>query len=171
LRTFGLRGTVKPMILRMRAALPLICWLAACSSDGPEEWLAGRWAVDLQACDEAWLTFSGDGSWSNQLAKGRWSADGRRLTLSLTHERSPLFSADWRAAERPMCHTETVERVSADELRTRWEDGSSHRLVRCTPTAPRLPMRGCVGDCERVTPFDPRPWNAGPPAATRTCSR
>jgi len=150
----------------------LICSLAACAPEPPaREWLAGRWAVDGQACGEAWLIFTADGRWSNARMKGRWSADGRRLTLALTDELSGLPNLRWRPVADAPCHTESVERVSADALDSRWEDGSSHRLSRCMPTAVRLPMQACIGDCARVTPFDPRPWNAGPPAATRTCSR
>jgi hypothetical protein len=156
----------------MRAALPLICWLAACSSDIPGgEWLAGRWAVDGQSCDEAWLIFTADGYWSDYLSKGRWSADGRRLTLTLTHVRAGSADGRWPPVAPALCHTGSIERIGADALNSRWEDGSSHRLSRCTPMAVRLPMRACLGDCARVTPFDPRPWDPGPPAATRTCSR
>jgi hypothetical protein len=167
LRRFGLGDNVAGMA-GLRALFLMAGWLTACSPDsGPRHWAVGRWAVDDQPCDEAWLTYAGDGSWSDRFTTGRWTSQGSRLTLRLTHTRRQPFSASWSPLETPICHTEIVQRRSDSELVTLWEDGTRHRLTRCAASV--LPTVACVGDCARVTPFDPRGWASSEPAAKRSC--
>jgi hypothetical protein len=49
----------------MRALFLIFCCLAlnSCTDKGPD-WLEGRWAVDRQECNEAWLTYRNDGTCS-----------------------------------------------------------------------------------------------------------
>src|SRR4051812_25046884 len=156
----------------MRALFPLICCVGLGSSSNGQssDWLEGRWAVDGESCDAAWLTYRADGTWSDFLNRGTWRREGLNLGTSMTHDAPQLPGYEARPVAHPLCHRERLERIGEDELRTTWEDDSFHRLVRCHPTEITYPHTGCLGDCERVTPFDPHPWNTGPPDATRLCS-
>jgi hypothetical protein len=143
----------------------LVGWLAACSPHAERQhWAVGRWAVDDHPCDESWLTYAGDGTWSDRFASGRWTSQASQLTRKLTHTRARPFSASWSPLETPICHTEIVKRRSDSELLTLWEDGTRHRLRRCAASA-GPPTTACVGDCARVTPFDPGGWYSSEPAA------
>jgi hypothetical protein len=93
---------------------------------------------------------------------------GSALTLVHTHVSSGRRFNRNAPVTRVICHTEQVERVGSDELRTRWEDGTVHRLVRCPTVEP--PRQACLGDCAPVTGFEPQPRNLGPEAATRACT-
>jgi hypothetical protein len=157
----------------MRPLPLLICCavLTSCGEERSGDWLEGRWAVDRQACDSAWLTYRRDGTWGDYLQQGRWRRDGLNLRTSVTQVLVALPRRHFRAIDHSLCHSERLQRVGDDEVRTTWEDGTTHRLIRCRPTEITFPHPACLGDCERVTPFDESPWNTGPPAATRFCSR
>ena len=156
----------------MRQLILLICWAAlnCCDEPQPSDWLEGRWAVDGQACDAAWLTYRRDGTWSDEWHQGTWARDGSSLRTSLTGQ-----VADWPhrgtllRLRHPLCHVERLQRIGDDELRTTWEDNTVHQLRRCHPTEMADPHAGCLGDCDALTPYDSTGWNIAPPAATRHC--
>jgi hypothetical protein len=155
----------------VRQFILLVCCavLNCCDESQPSDWLEGRWAVDGQACNAAWLTYRGDGTWSDEGQEGSWVRDGMSLRTSFTRYGEVWPHHRVHPVQRPLCHTERLQRIGEGELRTTWEDNTTHRLIRCHPTQIIYPHIGCLGDCDRVTPYDPSPWNIAPPAATRHC--
>ena len=155
----------------MRPLFLFLCCgaLNSCGEAQPDDWLEGRWAVDGQTCDAAWLTYRSDGTWSDERREGRWERDGLNLRTSFTGWSETWPHRHVNAVQHTLCHTERLQRLGDDELRSTWEDDTTHRLRRCHPVEITYPHRGCLADCDRVTPYDPSPWNEGPPAATRSC--
>lgn len=155
----------------MKLLLPklLLVSLASCAPEAPpveQSALVGRWAVDGESCDGAWLSYRGDGSWGTDHNGGEWTLKGNRLTLRLLNWGQMQRGAVTKV-EPALCHTELIEWRGADSAVTRWEDGTVHQLSRCD--ARKRPLISCLGDCSAVTPFDEHGWSERPPAATREC--
>jgi hypothetical protein len=143
-----------------------LTWLASCSPDSESARLAGRWAVDGESCDRSWLTYREDGSWVANPGGGRWRLERGKLTLQLTED-GYAFRGPKKPIEPNLCHTEHIEWIGPNEYRTRWEDGTVHRLTRCVVKV--QPTIGCLGDCNAVTPFHEHGWAERAPAARRAC--
>jgi hypothetical protein len=155
--------------MRIVAAALLLYCLGSCSPDESalqRRALIGRWAIDGQACDSAWLVYRRDGSWTTGHNGGRWSLADDRLTMKVTNW-GDLARGQAEEIRPYFCHTEHIRWIGPDQFVTRWEDGSKHRLNRCDSR--QRPIVQCIGDCTDVTPFDQYGWAERPPAATRRC--
>jgi hypothetical protein len=151
------------------AALPLLLFcLCSYSSETPrDDRLIGRWALDGQSCAREGTVFHADGTWSTVLEGGSWTLEGDRLAMRLSYDVDDFSTGHRRARNPNTCHSERIAWTGPGRFETRWEDGSVHRLSRCT--SEQQPSSFCVGDCGAATPFDDHGWANRPPAARRQC--
>ena len=127
---------MKP-ILALAALLLTACGRTSTAAAAPDaQWLLGRWVLaqgsrerSLAACDShSAIFYSADGTYSLWEEDGRWKLQGDRLTETATSANPDAQPVD---VEIGRTFSSRVERLGADEMRKRYEDGTSRTFFRC----------------------------------------